>query len=169
MGITRVNDEIRVECHTRNMGREIKMRNKHKIWWKIHFSVSLNQIQIHQKHTHTHTDTDIYTCAPTVIRLICSSHSLFLVDDYSGFGCCCTHHWLEAYASVRVLYRMNFNFSMLLCFAFDAAVNIRSRLSRSFDYFCLKCCRICLFFCSTFKFQNITDTILTHKIVQLQK
>lgn len=107
MGITRVNDEIRVECHTRNMGREIKMRNKHKIWWKIHFSVSQNQIQIHQKHIHTH----IYVRAPaTVIRLICSSHSLFLVDDYSGFGCCCTHHWLEAYASVRVLYRMNFNF-----------------------------------------------------------
>lgn len=133
LGITWVNDKIRVECHTQNTGWHRKMRKKHKIWWKIHFSVSLNQIQIYQKHTHTHPCTYAHThihAWATVIRLICSSLSGWRLEWFrvlllhtsltrslcSSYGFCIV--WTSIFLCYYVLLSMRLSIFVVVSFAF---------------------------------------------------
>lgn len=128
-----------------------------------------------------------------VIRLICSSLSGMTIRVVSGV--CCTHHWLEAYASIRssmwifadIFARANFkpffyaternvldSSVALSIFIAVSSSRLFARARFSSRLLLLKMLPhisdVCVFCCCTsFTLQNITDTILTHKIVQLQK
>lgn len=77
----------------------IKTREMENLWkinteslFHSHFTKNSYERK-YQLHIH------IWALLPNVIRLICTTPSGFTIRVFSGI--CCTHHWTQAYASIR--------------------------------------------------------------------